>query len=761
MILHFRKTALAVAALLFAGIAFAQSASIKGTVSDSAGQALPGISVTLQPGRSIVTDVLGNFIFDGLQAGSYDLTFYGLGYKAATKSITLNAGERKTLSLQLRAQLLNIEEVTITGSKDISQSMTLINEVDKELRPTNSAQDLLRLVPGLFIAQHAGGGKAEQIFLRGFDSDHGTDFFVSIDGMPVNMVSHAHGQGYADFHFVIPEVVENLRVYKGPYSARFGNFATSGAGEFSSRNSIDNSSIKVEYGQFDTYRAVALVDLLGEKHLFSKQKENAYIAAEYVYSNSYFDSPQHFQRYNIFGKYHGRLNDRTSLSFSASTFDAGWYASGQIPTRAVKEKLINRFGSIDDTEGGSTSRSNANLQIASALRNGGQIKNQFYYSHYRFDLFSNFTFFLNDSVNGDGINQTENGRNIYGYAGTFEKYHRLGRKPLKTQAGIGMRVDEGAIALKHSIGREVRDTIVSGDLLEQNANAWIDETLELTEKFSINAGLRFDHFYFSFKDHLSDPTVFGSLTGTAGRSRVSPKLNFTYNAGAAVQLYLRSGIGFHSNDTRSVVSGETGNSLPRAYGAETGSTFKLGKRIIVNAALWALDLENELVYVGDEGVVEISGASRRLGTDLSLRVQLAKNVFADADLNYNYGRFLDLPEGENFIPLAPDLTSTGGITLKSETGFSGSVRYRFVDSRPANENNTVQAEGYCLLDAVVNYQWKRFRFGVTAENLLNAEWNEAQFDTESRLLHEAAPVSELHYTPGSPLFVKGNVSFSF
>ncbi|MCE3260854.1 MAG: hypothetical protein K0S12_2495, partial [Bacteroidetes bacterium] len=198
---------------------------------------------------------------------------------------------------------VNLKEVIVSDRTNNNGGSGIISHIDKQLRPANSAQDLLQLIPGLFIAQHAGGGKAEQIFFRGFDSDHGTDFSVNIDGMPVNMVSHAHGQGYADFHFVIPETVDKLKVYKGPYTAAYGDFATSGAGEFSTKNSLEKSQVKLEGGIFNTYRAVAMTDLLQGKHLLTRYNENFYVAGEYNFSNSYFESKQNFKRYNIFAKY--------------------------------------------------------------------------------------------------------------------------------------------------------------------------------------------------------------------------------------------------------------------------------------------------------------------------------------------------------------------------------------------------------------------------------------------------------------------------
>ncbi|MBA3664821.1 MAG: TonB-dependent receptor [Bacteroidetes bacterium] len=649
---------------------------------------------------------------------------------------------------------INLKEVIVSESN--ANATQVISKIDLQLRPTNSAQDLLRLVPGLFIAQHAGGGKAEQIFLRGFDCDHGTDFSVNIDGMPVNMVSHAHGQGYADFHFVIPETVDKLKVFKGPYNTAYGDFATSGAGEFSTKNNIGKSMLKLEGGQFDTYRGLLMLDLLQGKHLFTKYNENFYVAGEYNYTNSYFESKQHFNRYNIFTKYSAQLNARNYFSFSGSTFSSHWDASGQIPNRAVNDGAITRFGSIDNTEGGKTGRTNFNASLTTTLKNGAVIKNQAYYSYYDFSLYSNFTFFLHDSINGDQINQTESGRNIYGYKFTLEKNNLVGGKNFKTLMGAGTRIDDGQSSLRHSVKRVILDTFSIGHLNQQNAYAFLDESINLTSKLTLNMGVRFDYFYFKYHNYRSD-----SLSGMKQVPKVSPKLNLYYNLSDDVQLYAHAGYGFHSNDARSVVVKSSQNNLPTALGYELGSTFKLGKSIIVNAAAWGIDLQSELVYVGDEAIVEITGATRRLGADLSVRWQLNNNIFIDGDLNYNHGRYLALPSGSNYIPLAPGLTSTGGISYLKSKGFNGSLRYRYMNSRPANEDNSTVALGYFLMDAVLNYTTPKFVIGLSAENILNTRWNQAQFDTESRLKNETQSVTELHYTPGTPFYLKGSITFLF
>jgi hypothetical protein len=753
--------------LLSAQVAVAQRpAALRGTVTDSlSGQPLVGVRVGLlgQPGGT-ATDALGQFRLVGLAAGTYQVQLGALGYRLKTSEITLVAGETRGLTTVLATTNLNLAEVTVSQARDPNQTLAAISHIDQTLRPINSAQDLLRLVPGLFIAQHAGGGKAEQIFVRGFDADHGTDFAVSIDGLPVNMVSHAHGQGYADFHFVIPETVEQLRVYKGPYTARFGDFATAGAGEFTTKTSLDRSQVKLEVGRFDTRRALVMLDLLGTHHLFSKRPESAYVAAEYNFTNSYFDAPQHFKRFNGLVKYTGQLTDRTALTLLGSHFTSSWDASGQIPDRAVAEGLISRFGSIDPSEGGSTNRTNASVVLTTALPHDAVLRQQAYYSRYNFSLFSNFTFFKNDPVNGDEIDQTDH-RNLYGYTATYDRDDRLGRsgRNLHTVAGLGTRIDASDLGLRRAVQRRILDTVSTGRLYEQNINAYVDETLELTDRLTVNAAVRADLFIFQFRGQKADSAAgFVPLTGRVTRGRVSPKLNFYYQLSPAVQLFVRSGLGFHSNDARGVVQGSGSfNALPRATGAEVGSTFKPVPSLVVNAALWTLHLQDELVYSGDEGTTESAGPTRRYGVDVSARYQLTGRLFFDADVNYSHGRIVNAPEGENRIPLAPSFTSIGGLTLKNPNGLSASLRYRHIDSRPAQEDNAIRARGYFLLDAVASYTRPRFQLGATAENLLNVAWNEAQFATDSQLRGEAASVNELNFTPGTPFFIKLNASVFF
>jgi hypothetical protein len=606
-------------------------------------------------------------------------------------------------------------------------------------------------VPGLFIAQHAGGGKAEQIFLRGFDIDHGTDLNLEVDGLPVNMVSHAHGQGYADLHFVIPEMIQYVDFDKGPYDANKGNFTTAGFVDFQTKDVLEENFVKVEGGQFGTLRTVAGINLFSS----DASRTKGYIGTEYFISDGFVESPQNFSRFNLTSKISTRLKNDDEFVIGASFFTSRWDASGQIPSRAVSNGMITRFGSVDNTEGGNTSRTNLFIKHLHEFSNGAYWSQQGYAVRYDFDLYSNFTFFLNDPIYGDQINQNES-RMIYGYK---SDYHYVGKflgKELITEAGVGIRIDDvDDISLSHSIKRSFRNDKKRGDVNETNAHAYISETLTLSEKWSLNAAMRYDFINFRYYDKLL------VLDRSVGKSILSPKLNINYQVDNNVLIYLRSGMGFHSNDARVVTQQSGEDILPRAVGIDLGLNTKLSDRLFVHAALWQLDLDEELVYVGDEGIVEPSGKTHRSGIDLSVRYEILPWLFLDGDLNLTKPKAKDEPEGKNYIPLAPTISTIGGLSFKIKNGLNGALRYRYIGDRAANEDNSVVAKGYFLADAVVNYTQSKFEFGFSAENIFDAKWNEAQFDTASRLQYEADTVSELHFTPGTPLFLKAKVSFFF
>ena len=625
-------------------------------------------------------------------------------------------------------------------------------KVDLTMTPVNTAQDLLRKVPGLFIAQHAGGGKAEQIFLRGFDCDHGTDVNISADGIPVNMVSHAHGQGYADLHFLIPETIEGIDFGKGAYYAEKGDLNTAGYVNFSTFDQLPNNMFKLEGGAFNTMRAMGMFNVLPET---AGGNRHAYIASEYNYTDGPFDVKQHFNRFNLMGKYNQWINPKNYIAVQASTFTSGWNASGQIPERAVSEGLISRWGSVDPTEGGNTSRTNVSFTYKHIIDDKTDWQSFFYYSRYRFKLFSNFTFFLNDPVNGDEIEQKDD-RSVYGFEQQFTKRFYLPHSSLTWKSGAGLRLDDiYDLELNHVYQRDsLLDRMAYGAATETNLHAYTEVEWK-RNKWTITPALRVDHFIFNYQDKLKSSLPRQQAT------RLSPKLNVVYTAGTFAQWYLKTGMGFHSNDIRVVMQESGKNILPFSAGADLGVVLKPAKNLIIQPALWYLYLQQEFVYVGDEAVVEPSGKTRRLGADLSIRYQPLNWLYVDADVNYAHGRFTDEPKGADYIPLAPTLTSTGGIAVKLPAGFSANMRYRYMKSRAANEDNSVVAKGYFVNDLSLAYSRRHWEFTVQAQNIFNTDWHEAQFETTTRLKNEASPVTELCYTPGIPFYLKAGVAVKF
>ena len=289
---------------------------ITGRVTDAVtGEVVIGATVfvpLLKMGAS--TDEVGAFKLDNLDSDRCELTVSALGY--VTQQVDAQAGV--PLDIRLAPAPLNLSEIVVNNQRDIAKTMTLLNKIDLELRPTRSSQDILRMIPGLFTAQHAGGGKAEQIYLRGFDIDHGTDIRVSVDGMPVNMVSHAHGQGYADLHFLIPETIDNVDFNKGPYYTQQGDFTTAGYADFNTKNALEHNTIKLETGRFDTYRALGMIDLLGKEA--ANRHQNAFFASEMLFTNGPFEAPQNFNRINLLGNNYGLISDNKVLSLSLSLF---------------------------------------------------------------------------------------------------------------------------------------------------------------------------------------------------------------------------------------------------------------------------------------------------------------------------------------------------------------------------------------------------------------------------------------------------------
>ena len=776
---------------------FAHNAgSICGTVFDSQ-TGLPIIGANIQIKSSLIgtnSDLTGKYEFKNIQIGTYEVIFSSLGYKSAARNISIKENITDTLTVKLESSSVGLGEVTVLGLQPISAASSKeIRTIDMQLKPFRTSQDMLLMVPGLFIAQHQGGGKAEQIFLRGFDCDHGTDVSINVDGMPVNMPTHAHGQGYADLHFLISETVDEMEVNKGPYLASIGDFYTAGAVNFKTKDVLENNLIKIESGQFNTQKYTLMLQPDN-----GGIEQNGYLAMQYHHFDGPFDSPEKFERMNVFGKYFFQLTPASKLTLSAGGFSTGWNASGQIPDRAVKKGLIGRFGGIDNLEGGVTNRKNVNVNYKFLSSNGSEFEVNSYFTQYNFKLYSNFTYFLIDTINGDMIEQNEH-RNIQGLNTSYKfTTSWLGFNQLNKMGG-GYRGDLIDIQLWHSPNR-IRMSDFTNDIIdEENLNCWYQQEFTFNSKLRLVWGVRHDYFTFSKDDKVGsslDSTNNGlpHASGISFQSVFSPKINFIISPVKNFDLFLNFGQGFHSNDARDAVIGsrvseisntwkseglnnnqidtrlskynfnpamQNTGTLPKATAGEIGIKSRLFNKLHLSLSAWYLYLDKEFVYSGDGGVAELSDPTQRLGIDAEARLSILSWLWADVDISTAKATIKNLQDGQNFVPLAPTLTASGGLSVIREHGFCGSIRFRHLSDRPANEDNSVIALGHTLFNISLAYIYKQYSFAINGENILNSVWNEAQFATETRLKGESKSVTELCYTPGNPQNFQLCVSYKY
>ena len=572
--------------------------------------------------------------------------------------------------------------------------------------------------------------------------------------MPLNLVSHAHGQGFSDLHFLIPELVSGYEFGKGPYYADKGDFTTAGFVGFHTFEALEKNTVKLEGGGFNSGRVMAMLNLLSDKA--KKKGETAYIAGEGAYTDGPFDFPQHFSRVNLFGKYNVTLSPKDRLTITLSTFTSKWLSSGAIPERVVNEGLISRFGYLDSLQGGNTSRSNVIVKLSSLLSDRLSFENQLYYSRYHFDHHYDDTFFANDSINGDQHKQHED-RDLFGYSGKLSHHaYFKNNVDLSSSAGLGWQFNKiYSSELSHTINKNtVLDYIQLGNVDEMVLNVYLDENLRMG-KWLLNASARLDYFYFNYEDRLNP------LMPSRTKVIASPKLNIEYTPNPNIQLYLKTGKGFHSNNARVVVGNLGKEILPAAYGTDLGVNWKPFDHLFINAALWYLYLEQEFVYNGDDGSLNPSDKTRREGVDFSARYQFNKWLFAIFDANLSKARDIQATKGQDYVPLAVPLSSTGGLDFKFANGFNGGISYRYMKDRPANPDNSLIAKGYFVTDLTAYYTKRNYEIGMEIQNLFNTKWREEQFEVVSRLKNEPVPVDDVNFTSGTSFFAKLKFSVFF
>ena len=653
-------------------------------------------------------------------------------------------------------EALVVQEVRITADRPAAaSSQQFIPDKEYLLQPQGRPAQVLRLIPGFIAVEHSGGaGKADQYFLRGFDADHGTDVAFFSDGMPINFRTHAHGQGYTDLNFIIPETIEGLDVYKGAYLPEFGDFATAGAVNFRSRQVVKEGIVQLAGGQFDTQRYLLMFSP-------TKEKVRTLIAAEGYYTNGPFQNDNRYVRGNLLGKMTLNPTARSEFSLTGTFHKAQWNGSGEIPFRAVTDGTINRFGSIDPSEGGTTIRSTGRLNYHYDTPSGGQFFANAYGQYYKFDLYTNFTFFLNNPVNGDGFQQSDR-RVIYGGDTGWRQSFDLFGIPSAVTAGVQARVDNAHVRLGTQFKRSPLGTTTDTDILEASYAPFLKTEFQPTQWIRLSGGVRSEIFTFDVRNRC--PACAEQPSGRASSGVVLPKANLILGPWFRTELFANYGDGYHSNDARSaVVPGSS--PLARAKTYEVGARSKPwgpdGLELI--ATLWAIDLQSELVFVGDDGTTDIRGPTRRRGVEVAARGQ----VFGPIDVNGSFTWAKAEFRNGDAIPNAPELTAYGAVILRYPEGLTTQLQATYFGVRPLVEDRSFKSPSWVDVDLSSRYKIPvklshgRLEAFFFIQNLLNTHWEQATFAFQSRLRNEPAGVTDLHFVPGNPRFVMGGVAWYF
>jgi hypothetical protein len=629
-------------------------------------------------------------------------------------------------------------------------------------RPIFRPGEILETVPGLIVTQHSGEGKANQFFLRGFNLDHGTDFASSIDGVPINLPSHGHGQGYTDLNFLIPELVERIDYRKGPYFADQGDFSSAGAANLEYFRELPQKIARFEGGMFDYYR------LLGAgSHALGPGTGLA--ALELLHDNGPWKHPNRFRKLNGVLRY-SLGDDELGASLTASAYAGKWNATDQIAKRAVAGPGFGRFDSLDDTDGGNSQKY---MLYGEAHRSDDSSATRavIYGFYQNLDLFSNFTYQL-ESPQGDQFKQFDQ-RWVGGGSGRQTWFGEIFGLATENSLGLQLRSDSIQNGLQQTIGRHVTDkvgwdgipipaTTRKDDIWELSLGPWVESRMQWCEKLRSVVGARLDYYHF-------DVDAFDGVgSGQDDAVRVSPKGSLVIGPWRDTELYLSGGMGFHSNDARGVTAPEApADPLVRSYGAEVGLRSAWLPGLHGTVAFWWLDIDSELLFVGDAGETEATRPSRRYGVEIANYYSPTEWLTFDADASLSHARFRDsAPEGDH-IPGSIESVVAAGMTVHGVRGFTGELRLRYFGPRPLTEDDSVRASDVILLSTRLAYQVsEHFAVDVEVFNLLNRKDSDIEYYYASRLPGEPAGpddggFNDVHFHPVSSISVRAGLTARF
>ena len=660
-----------------------------------------------------------------------------------------------------------IEEVSVLGRQlnligsATSASEGQISQTELDLRPLLRVGEVLETVPGLVATQHSGSGKANQFFLRGFNLDHGTDFATHVDGMPVNMRSHGHGQGYTDLNFLIPELINSIAFTKGSYDAASGDFSGAGSAQISTANQLAETRFSIGGGDFGFRRALLTgsTPAAGGELLYGIEQQD--------YAGAWDSIDEDVDRKNLWLK-QSWGDSRAGFDLMFMAYDNSWNSADQIPERAVASGLITEFGSIDTTVGGESSRYSlsSNWRGSNAL---GDFRASAYAIDYEMNLFSNFSYFVEPT--GDQFQQLDD-RRLFGGQIEQDLQTQIATMELRNTFGLQLRRDDIAgVGLRSSNQRELRGDIRFDAVDQSSASAYWEGELSLTSKLRATTSLRYDNFDFDVTALAAgDASTLAANTGSAGEDLVTGSVSLSYAVDDRLEFYASIGQGFHSNDARGVISardpmsGEAiaaGDPLVKTQGSEIGARLFLTERLNASLALWQLDVDSELLFVGDAGNTEDTGVgSERQGVELTGYYQFAEMWSLDLEYAYADSTFATPVDGFSDIPGSLEHVFSGGIGFRRPDGFHGYLRLRHFGDYKLDGG--VDADGSTLLNARLGYAFNdRLSVTLDALNLLDSRDRDIQYFYESQLREEPAPVEDRHFHVFEPRAIRAYLEYTF
>ncbi|RDX35933.1 TonB-dependent receptor [Kangiella sp. HD9-110m-PIT-SAG07] len=653
------------------------------------------------------------------------------------------------------------QRTNLIGSSQ-SASEGVVGQVELSQRPMLRTGEILETVPGLVVTQHSGTGKANQYFLRGFNLDHGTDFSTSIDGMPINMRSHGHGQGYTDLNFIIEEAIETITYKKGSYYADVGDFSGAGSALMNTQKRVEQGFIELTLGE-DSYQELTSVNSF----------QNDDVSWLYALNLNYYDGPwtdieEDLQRKNVWLKRSQKFEDVT-FDATLMLYDNSWNSADQIPQRAVEQNIIDELGSLDTTLGGDSSRNSINLQWYN-----DSFSANIYAIQYDLNLWSNFTYFLDDENNGDQFEQVDE-RTIYG--GSLSYTLPSNNDFLTHHFGAETRYDDiEEVGLYKTQERQRLGVVRSDTVGELSIGAFYEATMNWNSSLKSVVGLRYDYYDFDVTSLSLSNINSVDLTNNDGKDTddlLSAKASLIYSLNPEWETYLSAGQGFHSNDARGVtgkVDPATGQSidsvdpLVRSFGYELGVRGFISERLNTSLSLWALDLDSELLFVGDAGNTEANGATERYGVELTAYYRLDDTWSIDLEYAYTDAKYRDVPAGEgDHVPGAIEQVVQTGVSANFSNGWFMSSRVRYFGERPLEETGNITSDPTILANLRLGFRQDNWTFKADILNLFDSDDHDIDYYYASRLSSEpsGAAIEDIHYHVLEPRTVRLSATYHF